>query len=70
MKRELTVHVVLQADKVQFLQHIKDIPSKEARNAEMAVFCGQPQVSQSHAGELLITSMTPYITVPKNTQGL
>lgn len=30
-----------QADKVQFLQHIKELPSKEARNAEMALFCGQ-----------------------------
>ena len=33
----------LQADKVQFIQHIKDIPAKDARNAEMALFCGQPQ---------------------------
>ena len=30
-----------QTDKVQFIQHIKEIPAKEARNAEMAMFCGQ-----------------------------
>ena len=38
---------VLQADKVQFLQGIKDIPTKEARNAEMAVFSGQPQDAEA-----------------------
>jgi intraflagellar transport protein 80 len=26
---------------VQFIQNIKDIPNKEARKAEMALFCGQ-----------------------------
>lgn len=31
----------LQSDKVQFIQHIKELPSKEVRNAEMALFCGQ-----------------------------
>ena len=44
-----------QADKVQFIQHIKDIPSKEARNAEMALFCGQNQDAE---GILLQASLT------------
>lgn len=43
-----------QADKVQFIQHIKEIPSKEARNAEMALFCGQ---SQDAEGILLQASL-------------
>lgn len=29
-----------QVDKVQFISNIKDIPVKEARNAEMALLCG------------------------------
>ena len=32
----------VQAEKVQFINYIKDIPSKEGRNAAMAQFCGQP----------------------------
>lgn len=36
-----------QADKVQFLQQIKDIPVKEARTAELALFCGQPQDAEA-----------------------
>jgi hypothetical protein len=32
-----------QSDKVQFLQHIKDLPNKELRTAEMILFSGQPQ---------------------------
>ena len=30
-------------EKVNFLQGIKNLQSKECRNAEMALFCGQPQ---------------------------
>ena len=30
-----------QTDKVQFIQNIKELSRKEARNAEMALFCGQ-----------------------------
>lgn len=36
-------HLIFQADKVQFILNIKDIPVKEARNAEMALLCGSPQ---------------------------
>lgn len=32
---------LFQTDKVQFIQNIKEIPNKDARNAEMALFCGQ-----------------------------
>lgn len=32
-----------EADKVQYINHIKEIPSQEGRNAAMALFCRQPQ---------------------------
>ncbi len=43
---EIAYAAIDEADKVQFLQTIRDLPSKEARNAEMAVFSGQPQASR------------------------
>ena len=33
----------VQSDKVQFLRHINDLPSKEVRTAEMILFSGQQQ---------------------------
>ena len=36
----LIAPVSLQVEKVQFISNIKDIPVKEARNAEMALLCG------------------------------
>ena len=44
----------LQVDKVKFIQQIKDIPVKEARSAEMALLCGQPQDAE---GILLSASL-------------
>ena len=32
---------LLQADKVQYINHVKEIPSKEGRLAAMALFCRQ-----------------------------
>ena len=40
---------------MHFIQHIKDIPAKEARNAEMALLCGQPQDAE---GILLSAALT------------
>lgn len=40
---EIAYAAIDEADKVEFIIHIKEIPSKEARNAEMALFCGNPQ---------------------------
>ncbi|XP_064639074.1 intraflagellar transport protein 80 homolog isoform X2 [Lineus longissimus] len=40
---EIAYAAINEADKVQYIMHIKEIPSKDARNAEMALFCGQPQ---------------------------
>lgn len=39
--------LILKADKVQFILNIKDIPVKEARNAEMALLCGNPQDAEA-----------------------
>jgi len=36
-----------QADKVQYINHIKEIPSKEGRNAAMALFCRQTQEAET-----------------------
>ncbi|XP_019645032.1 PREDICTED: intraflagellar transport protein 80 homolog [Branchiostoma belcheri] len=40
---EVAYAAIDEVDKVQYILHIKEIPSKEARNAEMALFCGSPQ---------------------------
>ncbi|KAJ8310611.1 hypothetical protein KUTeg_012476 [Tegillarca granosa] len=42
----------VKAEKVQFIINIKDIPVKEARNAEMALLCG----SQQDAEAILLTA--------------
>lgn len=34
---------MIQADKVEYINSIKELPSKEARNAAMALFCGNSQ---------------------------
>ncbi|KAL3846590.1 hypothetical protein ACJMK2_017565 [Sinanodonta woodiana] len=39
---EIAYAAILEVDKVQFINNIKDIPVKEARNAEMALLCGNP----------------------------
>ena len=46
---EITVKLVfnLQADKVQYINHIKEIPTKEGRNAAMALFCRQTQEAET-----------------------
>ncbi|ELT96334.1 hypothetical protein CAPTEDRAFT_168411 [Capitella teleta] len=51
---EVAYAAIDEADKVQFIQSIKEIPSKEARNAEMALFCGQ---SSDAEGILLQASL-------------
>ncbi|XP_002738919.2 intraflagellar transport protein 80 homolog [Saccoglossus kowalevskii] len=40
---EIAYAAIDEADKVEFIIHIKEIPSKEARSAEMALFCGNSQ---------------------------
>ena len=37
----------LKADKVQYINHIKEIPTKEGRNAAMALFCRQTQEAET-----------------------
>ena len=34
-------------DKVQYVSHIKQLPSSERRNAELALFCRQPQQAEA-----------------------
>lgn len=36
-----------EADKVQYINHIKEIPTKEGRNAAMALFCRQTQEAET-----------------------
>ncbi|XP_014664680.1 PREDICTED: intraflagellar transport protein 80 homolog [Priapulus caudatus] len=40
---EVAYAAIDEADKVNYIQYIKELPSKEARNAEMALFGGSPQ---------------------------
>ncbi|KAL5004430.1 hypothetical protein ScPMuIL_017886 [Solemya velum] len=44
---EIAYAAIKEADKVQFIINIKDIPVKEARNAEMALLCGSPQDAEA-----------------------
>lgn len=44
---QVWLYLDLQADKVQFILNIKDIPVKEARNAEMALLCGNPMDAEA-----------------------
>lgn len=37
---EVAYAALKEADKIQYIMHIKSIPVKEVRNAEMALFCG------------------------------
>ena len=46
-KRCMITSVSHQADKVQFILNIKDIPVKDARNAEMALLCGNPHDAEA-----------------------
>ena len=38
---EVAYSAINEADKVHYIQYIKDLPSKDARNAEMAVLTGK-----------------------------
>lgn len=44
---EVAYAAIQEADKVQFILNIKDIPVKDARNAEMALLCGSPQDAEA-----------------------
>uniref|UniRef100_A0A2C9JF99 Uncharacterized protein n=1 Tax=Biomphalaria glabrata TaxID=6526 RepID=A0A2C9JF99_BIOGL len=44
---EIAYASIHEADKVQFIINIKDIPVKEARNAEMALLCGNHQDAEA-----------------------
>ncbi|KAH3805338.1 hypothetical protein DPMN_133639 [Dreissena polymorpha] len=44
---EVAYAAIQEADKVQFILNIKDIPVKDARNAEMALLCGNPQDAEA-----------------------
>ncbi|XP_052215553.1 intraflagellar transport protein 80 homolog isoform X1 [Dreissena polymorpha] len=44
---EIAYAAIQEADKVQFILNIKDIPVKDARNAEMALLCGNPQDAEA-----------------------
>lgn len=41
------MHIYVQVDKVQFVSHIKQLASPERRNAELALFCHQPQQAEA-----------------------
>ncbi|OWF41163.1 intraflagellar transport protein 80 homolog [Mizuhopecten yessoensis] len=44
---EIAYAAIKEAEKVQFIVNIKDIPVKEARNAEMALLCGSQQDAEA-----------------------
>ncbi len=44
---EVAYSAINEADKVHYIQYIKDLPSKEARNAEMAVLTGNYQDAEN-----------------------
>ncbi|ESP00252.1 hypothetical protein LOTGIDRAFT_225973 [Lottia gigantea] len=44
---EVAYAAIKEVNKVQFIMNIKDIPIKEARNAEMALLCGNPSDAEA-----------------------
>ena len=44
---EVAYSAINEADKVHYIQYIKELPSKEARNAEMAVLTGNYQDAEN-----------------------
>jgi len=44
---EIAYAAIDEAEKVQYINYIKEIPSPEGRNATMALFCGQVQDAES-----------------------
>ena len=44
---EVAYAAINEADKVQYIAHIRDLPTAERRNAELALFCHQPQQAEA-----------------------
>lgn len=44
---EVSYSAIHEADKVHYIQYIKELPSKEARNAEMSVLTGNYQDAEN-----------------------
>ena len=44
---QVAYSAINEADKVHYIQYIKELPSKEARNAEMAVLTGNYQDAEN-----------------------
>lgn len=44
---EVAYAAINEADKVQYITHIRDLPTAERRNAELALFCHQPQQAEA-----------------------
>ncbi|XP_076095976.1 intraflagellar transport protein 80 homolog [Mytilus galloprovincialis] len=61
---EVSYAAILEAEKVQFIVNIKDIPVKEARNAEMALLCGSPQDAEA----ILLTAGLTFRAIMLNIQ--
>ncbi|KAK3095326.1 hypothetical protein FSP39_013242, partial [Pinctada imbricata] len=61
---EVAYAAIKDAEKVQFIINIKDIPVKEARNAEMALLCGSPQDAES----ILLTAGLTFRAIMLNIQ--
>lgn len=61
---EIAYASIKEAEKVQFIVNIKDIPVKEARNAEMALLCGSPQDAES----ILLTAGLIFRAIMLNIQ--
>ena len=41
------LHTHTQVDKVQYISHIRELPTAVRRNAELALFCHQPQQAEA-----------------------
>ncbi|XP_005092728.1 intraflagellar transport protein 80 homolog [Aplysia californica] len=61
---EVAYAAIKEADKVQFIINIKDIPVKEARNAEMALLCG----NQQDAEAILLQATLTFRAIMLNVQ--
>ena len=44
---EVAYAAINEVDKVQYILHIRNLPTAEQRNAELALFCHQPQQAET-----------------------
>ena len=61
---EIALAAIDEADKVQYINYIKELPSEPSRNAALAVYCKK----YLEAEQILLTSKLFYRAIKMNTK--